>query len=43
MTLFWIASIILVVFSCVLIALPVMRQKANNDEALRDELNKAFY
>ncbi len=43
MTLFWIASIILVAFSCVLIALPVMRQKANNDEALRDELNKAFY
>ncbi|MFB9214891.1 c-type cytochrome biogenesis protein CcmI [Vibrio sinaloensis] len=43
MTLFWIASVILVVFSCILVALPVLKQKANNDEALRDELNKAFY
>lgn len=43
MTLFWVASIILIVFSCVLIALPIIKQKANNDEALRDELNKAFY
>ncbi len=43
MTLFWIASVVLVVFSCILIALPTYRQKVNNDEALRDELNKAFY
>jgi cytochrome c-type biogenesis protein CcmI len=43
MTLFWIASVILVVLSCVLVALPILKQKANNDEALRDELNKAFY
>lgn len=43
MTLFWVASVILIVFSCVLIALPIIKQKANNDEALRDELNKAFY
>jgi len=43
MTLFWIASVVLVVFSCILIALPIYRQKVNNDEALRDELNKAFY
>lgn len=43
MTLFWVASAVLIVFSCVLLALPIYRQKANNDEALRDELNKAFY
>lgn len=43
MTLFWIASVVLVVFSWILIALPIYRQKVNNDEALRDELNKAFY
>ncbi|AIW18221.1 c-type cytochrome biogenesis protein CcmI [Vibrio coralliilyticus] len=43
MTLFWVASVILVVLSSLLIALPIIRKKANNDEALRDELNKAFY
>ncbi|MGY3570308.1 c-type cytochrome biogenesis protein CcmI [Vibrio paucivorans] len=43
MGLFWIASIALVAFACVLIALPVIKKKANNDEMLRDELNKAFY
>ncbi|NVD06198.1 c-type cytochrome biogenesis protein CcmI [Vibrio sp. JPW-9-11-11] len=43
MTLFWIASIILVAISILLIALPFIKQKANNDAALRDELNKAFY
>ncbi|WP_070963579.1 c-type cytochrome biogenesis protein CcmI [Vibrio sonorensis] len=43
MTLFWIASIILIVLSCVVVALPVIRRKENDDEALRDELNKAFY
>ena len=43
MTLFWVASVILVVLSSLLIALPIIRKRANNDEALRDELNKAFY
>ncbi|NOH23401.1 c-type cytochrome biogenesis protein CcmI [Vibrio europaeus] len=43
MTLFWIASVILVVVSVLLIALPFIKKKTNNDEELRDELNKAFY
>ncbi|MCY9803038.1 c-type cytochrome biogenesis protein CcmI [Vibrio scophthalmi] len=43
MTLFWIASIILVALSGVLIALPFINRKENTDEALRDELNKALY
>jgi len=43
MTLFWIASIILIVLSGLLIAWPLIKNKANNDQALRDELNKAFY
>lgn len=43
MTLFWIASIILIVMSIVLIALPIINKKSNHDEALRDELNKALY
>ncbi|MCG9682837.1 c-type cytochrome biogenesis protein CcmI [Vibrio sp. Isolate23] len=43
MTLFWVASVILVVLSSIFIALPIIRKKANNDEALRDELNKVFY
>ena len=43
MTLFWVASVVLIVFSCILLALPIYRQKANNDAALRDEMNKAFY
>ena len=36
MTLFWVASVILVVLSSLLIALPIIRKRANNDEALRD-------
>lgn len=43
MTLFWVASVILVALSSLLIVLPIVRKRANNDEALRDELNKAFY
>ena len=43
MTLFWIASIILVLFSGIFIVLPFINRKENNDEALRDELNKALY
>jgi len=43
MTLFWIASVILVAVSVLLIALPFIKKKSNIDEELRDELNKAFY
>ena len=43
MALFWIASIILVAISVVVIALPFIKRKSNNDAQLRDELNKAFY
>ncbi|MGF1755380.1 c-type cytochrome biogenesis protein CcmI [Vibrio makurazakiensis] len=43
MTLFWVSTIVLTLMGCVLIALPLLKQKTNNDEALRDELNKAFY
>lgn len=43
MTLFWVSTVVLTLMSCVLVALPLLKRKANNDEALRDELNKAFY
>ncbi|EKO3535669.1 c-type cytochrome biogenesis protein CcmI [Vibrio fluvialis] len=43
MTLFWISTLILVAIACVFIAIPLIQKKANNDTALRDELNKAFY
>lgn len=43
MTLFWIASVILIAMSIVLIALPFIKKKSNIDAELRDELNKAFY
>lgn len=43
MTLFWVASAILILLSSVLIAIPIIRKKANTDDVLRDELNKALY
>ncbi|PFG45959.1 cytochrome c-type biogenesis protein CcmI [Vibrio sp. ES.051] len=43
MTLFWISTVVLTLIACALVALPLIKQKANNDEMLRDELNKAFY
>lgn len=43
MTLFWIASVILIAISIVMIAMPFIKRKNNNDAELRDELNKAFY
>ena len=43
MTLFWISTVVLTLIACALVALPLLKQKANNDEVLRDELNKAFY
>ena len=43
MTLFWISTIILSLAAIFLIVLPFINKKANNDDVLRDELNKAFY
>lgn len=43
MTLFWISTIILSLAAIFLIVLPFINKKVNNDEMLRDELNKAFY
>ncbi len=43
MTLFWISTLILIVLACVFVAIPLLKPKANNDTALRDELNKALY
>ncbi|OEE77384.1 c-type cytochrome biogenesis protein CcmI [Vibrio genomosp. F6] len=43
MTLFWISSLVLTLISCLFIAMPFIKKRANNDEALRDELNKALY
>ncbi len=43
MTLFWVLTLILVAIACVFVAIPLLKPKANNDAALRDELNKAFY
>ncbi|WP_423839710.1 c-type cytochrome biogenesis protein CcmI [Vibrio mytili] len=43
MMLFWISTVALTLIACVLVALPLLKQKANNDDVLRDELNKAFY
>nr|WP_319555107.1 c-type cytochrome biogenesis protein CcmI [uncultured Vibrio sp.] len=43
MTLFWISTVVLTLIACTLVAMPLLKQKANNDEVLRDELNKAFY
>ncbi|KGK09637.1 c-type cytochrome biogenesis protein CcmI [Vibrio navarrensis] len=43
MTLFWLSTVALSVLACVMIALPLIKRKENNDDILRDELNKAFY
>lgn len=43
MTLFWISTIILSLAAIFLIVQPFINKKVNNDEMLRDELNKAFY
>ncbi|MEZ9565525.1 c-type cytochrome biogenesis protein CcmI [Vibrio artabrorum] len=43
MTLFWISIIILSLAAILLIVLPFINKKANDDQRLRDELNKAFY
>ncbi len=43
MTLFWISTVVLTLIACALVAMPLLKQKVNNDDVLRDELNKAFY
>ncbi len=43
MTLFWISTVVLTLIACAFVAMPLIKQKANNDEVLRDELNKALY
>ena len=43
MILFWISTLALIVVGVVFIALPLWKAKAQDDEARRDELNKAFY
>ena len=43
MALFWISTIVLSLAAVLWIVLPFLNKKENNDEVLRDELNKAFY
>ncbi|NAW92031.1 MULTISPECIES: c-type cytochrome biogenesis protein CcmI [unclassified Vibrio] len=43
MTFFWLSTLILTFFGCVFIALPILKNRVNNDAALRDELNKAIF
>ncbi|PMH41008.1 c-type cytochrome biogenesis protein CcmI [Vibrio sp. 10N.286.49.B3] len=43
MTFFWISTALLTLFTCALVAIPFIKQKANQDAELRDELNKALY
>lgn len=43
MTLFWFATVAIVLFSCFVVAIPLMKSNTKGERALRDELNKAFY
>ncbi|MGL5108896.1 MAG: c-type cytochrome biogenesis protein CcmI [Vibrio ordalii] len=43
MTFFWLSTLILTFFGCVFIALPIFKNRANDDAAVRDELNKAIF
>lgn len=43
MTLFWISTLVIVLFSAALIVIPLVRKKAVNDAERRDELNKAIF
>ncbi|MEZ9765057.1 c-type cytochrome biogenesis protein CcmI [Vibrio splendidus] len=43
MTLFWISTVVLSLAAILFVVMPFINKKANNDEMLRDELNKAFY
>lgn len=43
MTTFWLSTVVLTIAAIVFIALPLLRKQRFDDEARRDELNKAFY
>ncbi len=43
MTLFWIATTVIIAISCSLMVFPLVQRHIVDDEARRDELNKAFY
>ncbi len=43
MAIFWFATVAIVLFSCFIVAIPLMKSNSKGDRALRDELNKAFY
>ncbi|MCG3746373.1 c-type cytochrome biogenesis protein CcmI [Vibrio cincinnatiensis] len=43
MMLFWLSTLILVAIASLFIVTPIFKKKINNDNQLRDELNKAFY
>ncbi|GIA04794.1 cytochrome c-type biogenesis protein CcmH [Vibrio cholerae] len=43
MWMFWISTLLLVAIAVVFVIIPFIQKRANNDQALRDELNKAFY
>lgn len=43
MAFFWLSTLILTFIGCVFIILPIIKQKSNDDVALRDELNKALF
>lgn len=43
MTLFWISTLALIFVGVFFIILPLWKARAQDDEARRDELNKAFY
>ncbi|QXC58337.1 c-type cytochrome biogenesis protein CcmI [Vibrio mimicus] len=43
MWLFWISTLLLIAIAVVFIVIPFIQKRANNDQELRDELNKAFY
>lgn len=43
MWMFWISTLLLVAIAMVFVIIPFIQKRANNDQELRDELNKAFY
>lgn len=43
MGMFWISTLLLALIAVAFIIIPFVKKRANNDQALRDELNKAFY
>lgn len=40
---FWIGTVVLLAASCILIIYPLLKPKEQDEAALRDDLNKAFY